>query len=144
EIGKDLNAYVSQPEQFVTLKNDLLSEIKYRVENKEKTPQWMIMIANFKDFCVHSMMTDEEIETFMNAGNLGMHFILCSDFSCLGQSYERIPKYVRSQALAGLICMRLSDQDIFKQRFISNEKMLEPYECYFAMDHQYTKIKIPQ
>src|SRR5699024_5710010 len=126
------------------LKNDLLSEVKYRVEHKTDEPKWLIMIVNFKEFCIHSMINDEEISTLMNAANLGLHFIICSDYSYLGQSFEQIPKYVRSQALAGIISMPLGDQDIFKHRFIANEKTLEEFECYFAMDHQYVKIKIPK
>ncbi|HLR70278.1 MAG TPA: type VII secretion protein EssC [Pseudogracilibacillus sp.] len=144
QIGQQMNAYVANNEQLVGLKNDLLSEVKYRVEHKTDEPKWLIMIVNFKEFCIHSMINDEEISTLMNAANLGLHFIICSDYSYLGQSFEQIPKYVRSQALAGIISMPLGDQDIFKHRFIANEKTLEAFECYFAMDHQYVKIKIPK
>lgn len=144
EIGESLNAYISKAEQFSGLKNDLLSEIKYRIENKTNEPKWLIMIANFKDFCTNSMVNDEEIAMLMNAGNLGIHLIICSEYSYLGQSFEQVPKYVRGQALAGLLSMRLGDQDIFKQRFMANEKSPEAYECYFAMDHHHVKIKIPK
>ena len=144
KIGQELEAYIAQPEQLAGLKNDLLSEVKYRVENKTDEPNWLIMIANFKDFCQQSMITNEEMANLVNASKLGIHLILCSDYSYLGQSYEQVPKFVRSQALAGLVAMRLSDQDVFKQRFISNEQSPEAYECYFAMDHQHVKIKIPQ
>lgn len=143
-IGESVNAYISKPEQFLGLKNDLLSEIDYRIENKVAEPKWLIFIANFKDFCLQSMVTEEEMNKFMNASALGIHFIICSEYSYLGQSYEQIPKFVRNQALAGIIGMRLSDQDVFKQLFISNEKAPEAYECYFAMDHQHAKIKIPE
>ena len=143
-IGKKMNAYIDKPEQLVGLKNDLLSEVKYRIENKTTEPKWLIMIANFKDFCMHSMINDDEMALLMNAGNLGIHLIICSEYSYLGQSFEQVPKYVRGQALAGLISMRLGDQDIFKQRFMSNEKSPEAYECYFAMDHHHIKIKIPK
>ncbi|MEI3604073.1 type VII secretion protein EssC [Pseudogracilibacillus sp. SE30717A] len=144
KIGEQLDAYITQPDQLVGLKNDLLSEVKYRVENKTDEPKWLIMIANFKDFCQQSMITNEEMTSLMGAAKFGIHLIMCSEYSYLGQSYEQIPKFVRSQALAGLVNMRLGDQDIFKQRFISNEKSPEAYECYFAMDHQHVKIKIPK
>lgn len=144
QIGEKTNAYIANPEQFIGMKNDLLSEIDYRIEHKTKEPKWLIFIANFKDFCMHTLMKDEEIIKLINASKLGIHFILCSEYSYLGQSYEQIPKFVRNQAVAGLIGMRLSDQDMFKQRFISNEKSPEAFECYFAMDHDHVKIKIPQ
>ncbi len=143
-IEADLNSYISKHEQFTTLKKDLLTEVAYRNEHKDTNPPWLIMVANFKEFTMHSMMKDEEITTLMHAANVGIHFIICSEYSYLGQSYEQIPKYVRNQALAGLICMRLGDQDLFKQRFISNEPVLENDECYFAMDHHYTKLKLPR
>lgn len=144
QIGMQMNAYIAENEQLLGLKNDLLNDIKYRAENKTEDPKWIIMIANFKEFCIHSMITDEEIATLMQASNLGVHLVICDDYNYLGRSFEQIPKYVRSQALAGLIGMQLGDQDIFKQRFIANEKALGKFESYFAMDHQYVKVKIPQ
>lgn len=143
DIGQEMEAYISKPEQLAGLKNDLINEIKYRIENKTNEPEWLIMIANFKDFCMHSMITEAEISQLINASHLGIHLIICSEYSYLGQSFESAPKYVRSNALAGLICMRLSDQDIFKQRYIANEKSLGNFECYFAMDHHYEKMKLP-
>jgi DNA segregation ATPase FtsK/SpoIIIE, S-DNA-T family len=73
----------------------------------------------------------------------GIHFIICSDYTYLGISYEQIPKYLRSQAIFGLVGMRLGDQDIFKQPYIRQEQYPEAYECYVAMDHQHVKVKIP-
>ncbi len=107
-------------------------------------PEWLIMITNFKDFVTHSMMEQDEMMKLWNASSLGIQMIVCSDYSYLGASFEQIPKFIRSQALAGLLGVQLSDQDIFKQRFMSNEKSLEAFEYYFALDHQHVKIKIPQ
>lgn len=143
-IGKEMEAYISKPEQLAGLKNDLISEVKYRSENKLTEPQWLIMIADFKDFCMQSMISEEEIRSLVNAASLGIHLIICSEYNYLGQSFEPVPKYVRSNALAGLICMRLGDQDVFKQRYIANEPSLETDECYFAMDHHFEKIKLPR
>ncbi|MCR1836242.1 hypothetical protein NSA56_18080 [Oceanobacillus caeni] len=101
------------------------------------------MIADFKDFTERSNL-EEEIEKFLNDGvKSGIHFILCSDYSYIGISYERIAKYARSQTTVGLVSMRLGDQDIFKQPFIRQEKYPKAYEVYFAMDHDHLKIKIP-
>ncbi len=144
EVGKEMGAYVTDPNSFQALKRDLLSDIDYRVENNTTEPEWLIMITNFKDFITQSMMNQDEITKLWNASSLGIRLIICSDYSYLGQSYEQIPKFVRSQALAGFLGVQLSDQDIFKQRFMSKEKSLEAYEYYFAMDHEYVKIKIPQ
>lgn len=143
DIGKELESYIYQPEQLAGLKNDLLEEIRYRQENKIAEPKWLIMIANVREFVMHSMITEDEINSLIHATSLGFQFIICSEYSYLGTSFEQVPKTIRSNALAGLVCMRLSDQDVFKQRYISNEKTLEPYESYFAMDHQYEKIKLP-
>src|SRR5690625_624951 len=144
EVGKEMGAYVTDPNSFQALKRDLLSDIDYRVENNTTEPEWLIMITNFKDFITQSMMNQDEITKLWNASSLGIRLIICSDYSYLGQSYEQIPKFVRGQALAGFLGVQLSDQDIFKQRFMSKEKSLEAYEYYFAMDHEYVKIKIPQ
>ena len=143
-IGDDFNAYISKPEQLSSLKNDLVAEIKARNEEGVVEPGWVIMIADFKDFNKNSMISDDEIAALINAGNVGIHLVICSEYSYLGQSYEQVPKYVRSQVLSGIVAMRLGDQDMFKQRFISNEPVLNAYECYYAMDHQYTKLKIPE
>lgn len=143
EIGASLGAYVSETNSFTALKRDLLSDIDYRMEHKTTEPEWLIMITDFKEFIIQSMMETEEMTKLWNASNLGINLIICSDYSYLGQSYEQIPKFVRSQALAGVLGVQLGDQDIFKQRYMSNEKSLEAYEYYFAMDHEYVKVKIP-
>ncbi|MEK4801149.1 type VII secretion protein EssC [Oceanobacillus sp. FSL K6-0118] len=143
-FSRDVNAYISEIDSVTAVKADLLQEINNRKTNQEGSGPWLVMIADFKDFTERSNLEEEEIEKFLNDGvKSGIHFILCSDYSYIGISYERIAKYARSQATVGLVSMRLGDQDIFKQPFIRNEKYPKAYEVYFAMDHDHLKIKIP-
>ena len=143
-IGKGTNAYLSTPDQLVAVKNDLLAEIANRLENKTDGADWIIFIASLKDFCAQTMVTEEEMNTLFHATQAGVYLIVCSEYSYLGQSFEPVPKYIRSQAVAGVLGMRLSDQDIFKQPYMSNEKSPEPYECYFTMEQHHVKMKIPE
>lgn len=144
KCGKEANVYVTETASYAALKKDLLKDIDYRIENNTTEPEWLIMIANFKEFATHSLMDPDEMIKLWEASNLGIRLIICSDYSYLGQSFEQIPKYVRGQALAGLLGVQLSDQDIFRQRFMSNEKALQAYEYYFAMDNEHIRIKIPE
>lgn len=144
KFGEEMNVYVTETNSFSALKQDLLKDIDYRLENNTTEPEWLIMITNFKDFATHSLMNPDEMIKLWEASSLGIKLIICSDYSYLGQSFEQIPKYVRGQALAGLLGVQLSDQDIFRQRFISNEKALQAYEYYFAMANEHTRIKIPE
>jgi len=143
-FSNKVDTYVSDLAVFSSLKAELLSDIDYRIRKQTNEPKWTIMINDFKEFVVQSSMDKDEMNMLWNASRLGINFIICSDASYLGQSFEQIPKFVREQAVAGLLGIQLGDQDIFKQRFISNEPSLQADEYYFAMDHQYTKIKIPQ
>lgn len=142
KIGHDVNAYISQADGFAAVKNDLISEIKGRLENDHHDQNWIILLADLKNFCEQSQINEKEMALLIDGVKVGIHFILCGDYSYIGRSYEQVPRFVRSQARAGLISMRLGDQDLFKQRYISNEKYPQPYECYYAADHQYVKMKI--
>lgn len=126
------------------IKNDLIMEVNDRIKEGITEPKWLIYIPDFKAFSQQSMLTDDEIQTLMKGSNVGIHFIFSGEYSYIGQSYEQVPKYIRGQSVAGIVAMRLGDQDLYKQRFIANEPTLAAYECYFAMDHQYEKVKIPE
>ncbi|MCK0473460.1 type VII secretion protein EssC [Halalkalibacter sp. APA_J-10(15)] len=146
EVATEVNAYICDTEGHKTVKNDLLSEIKIRMtQGTEGMPSWLIFITDLEDFCQSSELTIEEMTTFFEQGaKLGLYFILAGDYSFIGTSFDPIAKYVRTQAIVGLISMRLSDQDIFKQAYIAKEKYPNAYECYYAMDHQHIKLKIPE
>jgi len=145
EIGKSIKTYIAEPESVVRVKADLLSEINNRMDNKVDGPKWLVLIADLKDFGERSKLEEEELSVlFDQSAKVGIHFIIVGNYNYIGTSFEQIPKYVRNQSTVGLVSMRLGDQDLFKQPFISREKYPNPYECYYAMDHQHVKIKIPE
>lgn len=146
ELGGQMNAYICETDEQLKVRNDLLSEIKIRLDQGyEGAPKWLILISDLEDFCQRSELTSEDMSTFFEQGaKLGLYFILAGDYSFTGMSFDPIAKYVRTQSVVGLISMRLSDQDIFKQAYIAKEKYPNPYECYYAMDHQNMKIKISE
>ena len=143
--GNQINAYISETEGITQVKNDFIAEIHNRLEIGNKAPQWLILIADLRDFCSRANINVEELGLLISNGpKAGIYFIIASEYSYVGQSYEEIPKYVREHIRVGLVSMRLSDQDVFKQRFISNERYPDAYECYYAQDHQYMKLKLPK
>lgn len=145
EPGSIVNAYISENEGLVLVKNDFIAEINNRMESGFGSPRWLIFIADLKDFCNRAMVTKEDIELLINQGpKTGVNFIIGSEYSYVGQSYEEIPRFARDLIHVGILSMRLSDQDIFKQRYISNEKYPNEDECYFAEDHQHMKLKLPK
>ncbi|PAD39863.1 type VII secretion protein EssC [Terribacillus sp. 7520-G] len=144
-IGKDMHAYVSDSIGVATIKNEIIHEIKQRNAEGITEPMWLVQVADLQDFTERAGLTLEEATLMMERGaKAGIYFIICSVYNYLGTSYEQVPKYLRSQAIFGLVGMRLGDQDLFKQPFIRQEKYPEPYECYVAMDHQHVKVKIPE
>ncbi|SNZ14040.1 DNA segregation ATPase FtsK/SpoIIIE, S-DNA-T family [Terribacillus aidingensis] len=143
-VGSELHTYVSEEVGIAAIKNEILNEIKQRNSQNITEPEWLIQITDLQDFIERSGLTLDEVTYMMERGSkAGIHFIICSDYTYLGISYEQIPKYLRSQAIFGLVGMRLGDQDIFKQPYIRQEQYPEAYECYVAMDHQHVKVKIP-
>ncbi|GAB3799611.1 hypothetical protein [Virgibacillus kimchii] len=80
----------------------------------------------------------------MTGAKVGIQFILCSDYSYIDHSFAHFPTCVRNQATVGLVSRRLGGQDIFTRPFMTKEKHPGPIECYFAMDHDRVKIKIPE
>ncbi|WP_147536200.1 type VII secretion protein EssC [Bacillus marasmi] len=140
-----VNAYISENEGLVQVKNDFIAEINNRIESGVESPNWLIFITDLKDFCTRSMANIGDIELLINLGpKTGVYFIIGSGYTYVGQSYEEIPRFVRDHVRDGILSMRLSDQDIFKQRFISNEKYPNEDECYIVQDHQHVKLKLPK
>ncbi|MBU9723484.1 MULTISPECIES: type VII secretion protein EssC [Bacillaceae] len=145
DFEKELNAYISDVNGLLKVKKDLLSEVSMRIEKPQDEPNWLVFIADLQDFTEKTALDIDEITTLLEQGRkTGIYFILSGDYGFVGMSYDQVAKYVRTQTDIGLISMRLSDQDIFKQAFISKEKYPNPYECYLAMDHQSLKLKIPE
>ncbi|AUJ26913.1 type VII secretion protein EssC [Virgibacillus dokdonensis] len=146
DIGKSLHAYISEKEGVISVKNDLMTEINIRTKQTTgENVRWLVLIADVKDFCDRTQLEVDEITLLIEQGKkAGIHFIFIGDYSYIGLSFEQVAKYIRSQAIVGLMSMRLGDQDIFKQPFIRQEKYPNPFECYLAMDHQHTKLKIPE
>ncbi|WP_066074081.1 type VII secretion protein EssC [Neobacillus soli] len=143
--GKGVNAYIFEQEGITRAKRDFLYEINNRLENKVLEPKWFIFIADLQDFSTRTQMNMEEMTRLMSNGpKVGIHLIVSSIYSYIGQSYEDIPRYIRDHANVGLMSMRLGDQDIFKQSYISNEKYPNSYETYYTQDYRYEKVKIPQ
>jgi len=143
-FGSQLNAYISDQGSVKAVKTDLLQEIENRKAGQEEAVNWIVMIADLKDFTQRSGLEEEEFAMFLNDGaKTRIYFIICSDYNYIGISFEQVPKLARNQATVGLVSMRLGDQDIFKQPFIRQEKYPNAYEVYFAMDHDHLKIKIP-
>lgn len=145
DIGNQLNAYPSDAEGVTVVKEDLITEINHRLQGNAEKTKWLVMIKDLKDFASRSKLDDKELPLLLEEGpSVGIHFIICGDYGFIGSSYDPAPKYVRRQSTVGLLTMRLGDQDIFSQPFIRKEKYPNPYECYYAMDHEYVKIKIPE
>src|SRR5699024_4363097 len=127
EIGKSINAYISDPESVARVKADLLSEINNSMGDKVDGPKWLVLIADLKDVGERSKLEEEELAVlFDQSAKVGIHFSIAGNYNYIGRSFERIPKYVRNQSTVGIVSMRLGDQDLFKQSFISREKYPSP------------------
>lgn len=146
DIGSNMNTYMSETDGLRTMKAELINEIEKRSkEGTANEQKWLVQIANLQDFVERTDLSADDASTMIDKGSkVGIHFIICSEYSYLGMSYEQVPKYFRGQAMIGLLSMRLGDQDMFKQPFIRQEKYPNKYECYVALDHQHVKVKIPE
>ncbi|WP_424475014.1 type VII secretion protein EssC [Oceanobacillus kimchii] len=146
DIGSNMNTYMSETDGLQTMKAELVNEIEKRSKDGLTSEQkWLVQIANLQDFVERTDLSVDDASTMIDKGSkVGIHFIICSEYSYLGMSYEQVPKYFRGQAMIGLLSMRLGDQDMFKQPFIRQEKYPNKYECYVALDHQHVKVKIPE
>lgn len=145
DIGNEMNAYLSDPGGITAVKGDLITEVNHRLQGEAEQTKWLVMIKDLKDFASRSNLDEEELSLLFEQGpSMGIHFIICGDYGFIGSSFDPAPKYVRRQSTIGLLTMKLGDQDIFNQPFIRKEKYPNPYECYYAMDHEHVKIKIPE
>src|SRR5699024_671661 len=116
EIGKEMSAYISNEDQLVGIKNDLVAEVNDRVKEGITEPKWLIYIPDFKGFTQVTMMTEYDIRTLMKGTTVGNHFIFSGEYNDIGPSYELIHKYFPRLSVTGIVAMRLGDQDLYKQR----------------------------
>ncbi|ENH96305.1 hypothetical protein J416_11552 [Gracilibacillus halophilus YIM-C55.5] len=144
-VGEEMNAYISDAEGIAGVKRNIVDEIKNRSNGDHNGVKWMILIKDLKDFVEKSLLLEEDVTTLFEQGpTVDVHFIICGDYGYIGTSFEQPAKVARNLANVGLFSMRLGDQDIFSQPFIRKETYPNTYECYYAMDHDHVKIKVPR
>ncbi|QKY69802.1 type VII secretion protein EssC [Lentibacillus sp. CBA3610] len=145
DTGDAMNAYISESEGLTAIKRDIMAEIHKRLNGDDNGTKWLILIRDLKDFAERSFLLEEDLSVIFEQGpNAGVHFIICGDYGYIGTSFEQTAKFVRKLSTVGLMSMRLGDQDIFSQPFIRKEKYPDAYECYYAMDHEHIKLKVPK
>lgn len=145
EIGEKMNEYISDTDNIVAIKRNILTEINNRTKGDHNGVKWMIMIRDLKDFAERSLLLEEDLSVLFEQGpKVNVYFIVCGDSSYIGTSYEKTAKVIRNLSNVGLVSMRLSDQDIFSHPFIRKETYPKEYEVYYAKDHQHIKIKVPR
>ncbi|WP_339177701.1 type VII secretion protein EssC [Oceanobacillus sp. FSL W7-1293] len=143
--GKQLHAYASETADIHAVKEEITTEIRKRLQGEAEKTNWLVMIKDLKDFSNRSDMKDDEPSLLWEDGpSVGIHFIVCGDYSFIGSSIEAGAKYIRRRSTIGLFAMKMGDQNIFSQPFIRKEKYPNAYECYYVMDHENVKIKIPE
>ncbi|GIO23676.1 type VII secretion protein EssC [Oceanobacillus sp. J11TS1] len=145
DTGNQLDAYFSNAEDMRTVKEKITTEIRNRMQGEADQTKWLIMIKDLKDFSTRSNLDDDEPLLLWEEGpSVGIHFIVCGDNGFIGSSIDSAAKYIRRQSTIGLFAMKIGDQDILNQPFIRKEKYPNEYECYYAMDYEHMKIKIPK
>lgn len=145
DTGEAVSSYVTDSQGLKTVKRDIIAEINKRLKGDDNGTRWLILMKDLKDFAERSLLLEEDLSVLFEQGpNVGVYFIICGDYGYIGTSFELTAKFVRRLSTVGLMSMRVGDQDIFNQSFIRKEKYPDAYECYYAMDHDHIKIKVPR
>ena len=138
-----VNAYISEPEVFSTVKEDILTEIRNRKENGyEGLPKWLIYITDMELFEKESGLTEDEVkELLQGTEQTGVHFIMAGTHQHMAKTRIGLPRHYKELIKTAVFSMRVSDQDFIDKPFNSREPELENDSAFYAVEKQFIKIK---
>ena len=136
-----VSTYISSSQEICEIAKQLIYEVDRRLE-KDLYSDWLIMMPTIKAI-VDQGLTEKDLRyLFDNGPRVGMHFVIGSEYSYLGNNINEVPKYLKGNAQWFMIGMRLMDQMFLDKPYNNREARLASDEIYLHDRKQAIKLKI--
>ena len=136
-----VSTYISSSQEISEIAKQLIYEVDRRLE-KDLYSDWLIMMPTIKAI-VDQGLTEKDLRyLFDNGPRVGMHFVIGSEYSYLGNNINEVPKYLKGNAQWFMIGMRLMDQMFLDKPYNNREARLASDEIYLHDRKQAIKLKI--
>ena len=119
----------------------LIFEVNRRLEG-DLYSDWLIFMPNIKVIVEHGLSEKDLDFLFKNGLRVGLHFVIGSEHSYIGNNIHEVPKYLKSNAQWVMLGMRLMDQMFLDKPYNNREARLELDEVYLHDRKQAVKLKI--
>ena len=118
-----VSTYISSSQEISEIAKQLIYEVDRRLE-KDLYSDWLIMMPTIKAI-VDQGLTEKDLRyLFDNGPRVGMHFVIGSEYSYLGNNINEVPKYLKGNAQWFMIGMRLMDQMFLDKPYNIEKRVL--------------------
>ena len=139
--SEKVSTYISSKKEISEIAQQLIFEVNRRLEG-DLYSDWLIFMPNIKVIVEHGLSEKDLDFLFKNGLRVGLHFVIGSEHSYIGNNIHEVPKYLKSNAQWVMLGMRLMDQMFLDKPYNNREARLELDEVYLHDRKQAVKLKI--
>ena len=139
--SEKVSTYISSKKEISEIAQQLIFEVNRRLEGALYS-DWLIFMPNIKVIVEHGLSEKDLDFLFKNGLRVGLHFVIGSEHSYIGNNIHEVPKYLKSNAQWVMLGMRLMDQMFLDKPYNNREARLELDEVYLHDRKQAVKLKI--
>lgn len=131
--------YCDDNQDVIGFKKELVNFIK----NIEPQKQWFVVITDYKEFINVANPTNEEIKTiFLDGPKNNVYPIVFGLYQDTIGGFKTEAKLLKEIVSEAFIGMSISEQDLIKVKYNSNEPILKHKEMYNISEYSYKRIRL--
>ncbi|PHK48482.1 type VII secretion protein EssC [Staphylococcus edaphicus] len=131
--------YCYDNQDVIGFKKELVNFIK----NIEPQKQWFVVITDYKEFINVANPTNEEIKTiFLDGPKNNVYPIVFGLYQDTIGGFKTEAKLLKEIVSEAFIGMSISEQDLIKVKYNSNEPILKRKEMYNISEYSYKRIRL--
>lgn len=131
--------YCIENQDIIGFKRELVNFIK----NIEPQKQWLVVITDYKEFINVASPTNEEIKMiFLDGPKNNVYPVVFGLYQDTIGGFKAEAKLLKEIVSEAFIGMSISEQDLIKVKYNSNEPILKHKEMYNISEYSYKRIRL--